>query len=60
MNTKSSIAQLKAVLKEAQTTLRALAHEAGDVSEWNEGGFAYETCRRIEKVLEEKRKKAHR
>lgn len=39
-------------LRLARNTLTALAHNAGDVEEWNEGGHAYEACRIIDKALE--------
>ncbi len=43
--------ELLGALSDALATLKELADEAGDVPEWNRGGFAYLAYRRIDKVL---------
>jgi hypothetical protein len=42
---------LVGALKQALDSLQMLAHEAGDVPEWNEGGHARETCKLIRAEL---------
>jgi hypothetical protein len=38
---------------QALAAMKKLANHAGDVPEWNEGGYAYEACEHLKDVLEE-------
>jgi hypothetical protein len=38
--------------KQSLAAMRELANHAGDVPEWNEGGYAYEACEHMKDVLE--------
>ena len=39
--------------KSALAAMKELANHAGDVPEWNEGGYAYEACEQLKGVLGE-------
>ena len=40
------------VCRHARAAMRRLASRAGDVAEWNEGGYAYRASQRLKRILE--------